>query len=178
MTSLVFRAATTADLAAVAALVNSAYRGESSRQGWTTEADLLGGQRTDADKLRQLLVPDAHGNDQQIELGFHGTKLVACMSLRTEMPATTYVGMVTVDPAHQAAGYGKQLLRHAESLARAKGCTRVRMTVIHLRHELLAYYARRGYLQTGSSEPFPSEDPGFGISKVGKMVLLELAKTL
>lgn len=173
-----FRRAVESDLPAVARLVNSAYRGESSRSGWTTEADLLGGQRTDAVKLAQLLVSDARGNGQQIELGFATDTLVACMSLRHEKPSTTYIGMVTVDPTQQTAGYGKQLLGRAEELAQSWHCTRIRMTVIHLRHELLAYYERRGYQKTGAIEPFPSEDPGFGIPKVGDMSLLELAKQL
>ena len=40
--------ATVQDAPEIAILVNSAYRGDSSRQGWTTEADLLDGTRTDA----------------------------------------------------------------------------------------------------------------------------------
>lgn len=176
MSALRFQPATPADVEAVVALVNSAYRGESSRAGWTTEADILGGQRTDPASLREMLVPDEQGHEQRVELAFDGEKLVGCMYLRRE-PATLYLGMLTVTPTLQASGLGKQLLAHAEDLARGWGCTRMRMTVIHTRTELLAYYFRRGYALTGASEPFPT-DPKYGLPKGIELKLLELVKPL
>lgn len=177
---LYFRPAQTADLPLIEALVNSAYRGESSKQGWTTEADLLGGQRVDTARLGEMLEPDLKGQIQRLELGFSALdtqKPVACFYLRHE-PKTAYVGLLTVDPLLQGGGYGKQLLDRAEEIGHEWKCNRMRMTVIHLRDELLAYYERRGYVRTGNSEPFPTDDPRFGIPKVEGMRLLELVKQI
>ena len=49
------RAATAADAPALVDLINSAYRGEGSKAGWTTEADLLGGQRVDLDGVIEMI---------------------------------------------------------------------------------------------------------------------------
>ncbi len=170
---LSFRPATSADLAAVAVLVNSAYRGESSKRGWTTEADLLDGQRTDVEKLVEMLTAES-----RVELGFDADTLVACMYLRRQSPTTAYVGLLTVEPGLQANGLGKQLLHRAEELARDWNCRELRMTVIHLRRELVAYFERRGYALTGAWEPFPDEDPRYGIPKADKLHLLEMKKAL
>lgn len=179
-TRLHFRIATADDLPAVAALVNSAYRGESSRAGWTTETDLLDGTRTNLELLGAQIRPDAQGREQRIELGLDSAsgQLMACLALRHEPPSTVYVGMLTVDPRRQAAGLGRALLDRADAVAREWDCRRLRMTVIHCRHELLAYYERRGYRRTGATEPFPREHSGFGVPKVADLHLLELAKVL
>jgi GNAT superfamily N-acetyltransferase len=169
-----FRAAVPADADAVVSLVNSAYRGESSKRGWTTEADLLGGQRTDSGKVLEM-VGDAAS---QVELGFQDRALVACVYLRREQGRSCYLGMLTVDPVLQAAGLGKLLLERSESLASGWGCRRMRMTVIGRREELIAWYERRGYRRTGRTEPFPVGDPRFGLPKVADLEFQELEKSL
>ncbi len=169
-----FRAAAASDAARVVALVNSAYRGESSRRGWTTEADLLGGQRTDEDAVREMTL--AAGS--RVELAFEGGALVACVHLKKEPDGSCYLGMLTVDPSRQAGGLGRALMARAEELARAWGCRRVRMTVIDSRAELIAYYERRGYRRTGRAEPFPEDDPRFGLPKVRGLRFAELEKPL
>ena len=170
-----FRAAVATDAPALCALVNSGYRGESSKKGWTTEADLLGGQRTDEDKLREMIA----AKDSRVELAFaEDGALLGCVHLKKEAGGSCYLGMLTVDPQRQAAGLGKEILKRSEELARAWGCGRMRMTVISVRGELIAFYERRGYARTGATEPFPSGDPRFGLPKVEGLMFVELAKAL
>lgn len=152
--------ATNDDLAQIAALVNSAYRGESSKKGWTTEADLLEGQRTDANELATQL--QAEGNTILKYTKEDGT-IAGCVYLHKKGHAM-YLGMLTVNPVLQATGIGKQLMAAAETFAAEQGCTKIEMTVISVRHELIAWYQKRGYTVTGEKRPFPV-DAKFGIAK-------------
>jgi len=156
-----YRDAVPADIPALVALVESAYRGESSRVGWTTEADLLGGQRTDAEDIAALLGDAA----ARILLAVEAEDVVGCVLLRRE-PGGAYLGMLAVKPALQTRGLGKALLAEAEGRARGElGAARVRMTVIEQRTELIAWYERRGYRRTGATEAFPYGNPRFGLPK-------------
>lgn len=175
MDELSFAAASPDDAAAVVALVNSAYRGEGSKRGWTTEADILGGQRTDERKVREMIAEP--GGRVELARDASGA-LLACVHLKREGDGACYLGMLTVDPGRQAGGLGKKLLARAEELARSWGCRAMRMTVIDTRAELLAFYERRGYARTGKSEPFPSHDPRFGLPKVADLRFCELVKPL
>jgi GNAT superfamily N-acetyltransferase len=170
-----FRTAVPADAAALVPFVNGGYRGESSKKGWTTEADILGGQRTDPEKMREMVIE----KDARVELAFAEEGiLIGCVYLKKEANASCYLGMLTVDPARQAQGIGKLLMAHSDAIARAWGCGRMRMTVISVRAELIAYYERRGYAKTGKSEPFPEDDPRFGLPKVRGLTFVELVKPL
>jgi GNAT superfamily N-acetyltransferase len=172
---IAFRTAAASDADALVALVNSGYRGESSKKGWTTEADILGGQRTDADKIREMVA----AKDSRVELAFNEAgEMIACVHLKKEKDGSCYLGMLTVDPNRQAGGIGKEMMAHSEEIARAWGCSRMRMTVISVRAELLAYYERRGYARTGVTEPFPEDDPRFGLPKVRGLLFVELVKPL
>jgi len=165
MTSLApvpaFRAATAADIPAVVALVESAYRGESGLRGWTTETHLLDGQRTDAQDVGEAITrPDS----LVLLAEFDGT-LVSCCHLEKQDGAA-YFGMFAVDPSRQTGGIGKQVIAEAERVARARwGVDRMRMTVIVQREELIAFYERRGYVRTGQSKPFPYGDERFGVPR-------------
>ena len=152
-------------------LVTSAYRGDASRQGWTTEADILDGQRIDAAMLRTdldtpgsiiLLAIDRRDDDRP--------RLVACANIAAQTSAdgvsTAYFGMFSVSPDVQGGGIGKIVLAEAERIAHETlGCARMRMTVIDAREELIAYYLRRGYGRTGVKKPFPYGDPRYGLPK-------------
>ena len=170
-----FRTASPADAQAITDLVNSGYRGGSSKRGWTTEADLLGGQRTDAGQVLEMI--QAPGSRVELACAPDGS-LAGCVRVKKEPSGSCYVGMLTVDPVRQAGGIGKELLAHCERLARDWGCARLRMTVIEGREELLRFYERRGYARTGATEPFPEHDPRFGLPKVKGLRFVELAKTL
>jgi len=148
------------DIAALDVLVNSAYRGEGSKQGWTTEADLLGGLRTNPGILqKQLEEPDSVILTYRDE----NNVLSGCVYLKKK-DNKMYLGMLTVAPNLQAKGIGKQLLFAAEHHARQNNCEAITMTVIAVRHELIAWYERHGYRPTGETEPFPT-DPEFGLPK-------------
>lgn len=174
MADLTFRASSTADIDRLVALVNSAYRGDSSKKGWTTEADILGGQRTDPGKMREMI----EGDGSRVELALDGATLVGCVYLKNEPDGSCYLGMLTIDPARQAGGLGKALLERSDALAREWGCKRMRMTVISVRSELIAFYERRGYEKSGKTEPFPESDPRFGLPKVKGLMFVELVKPL
>lgn len=170
-----FRPATTADLPAVVTLVNSAYRGDSSRAGWTTEADLLGGQRTDEAMLRAQISDQGHS---LLLLEVDGA-LTGCVYLELETDDAAYLGMLTIGPNAQARGFGKALLAAAERyVEQTWGARRLRMTVIAQRLGLIAWYERRGYLRTGEREPFPYEDVRFGLPKREDLYMVVLCKSL
>ncbi|QJW90824.1 GNAT family N-acetyltransferase [Spirosoma taeanense] len=152
--------ATEADIPALNKLVNGAYRGESSRKGWTTEADLLDGIRTDEDSLRAMLQNPAATILKYEEAG----RLLACVYLE-QKGDELYLGMLTVAPEAQTGGIGRRLLTAAEDMARERRYRAVTMTVITARHELIVWYQRRGYQPTGETKPFPMDDPRFGIPK-------------
>jgi len=158
--SLTITPATKADVPALVALVNSAYRGDESRQGWTTEADLLEGIRTDAESLEEML-----RNPAVVILTCRNPagELLGCVYLEKKAN-TLYLGMLSVRPGLQTQGIGKRLLQAGEDYARQHQCTSVTMTVISVRHELIAWYERRGYQLTGETEPFP-DSPRFGLPK-------------
>jgi GNAT superfamily N-acetyltransferase len=156
--TLVFRDAVDADLPAVVALVESAYRGDGSRAGWTTEADFLEGQRTSIADLAPLL----RRPRSRVLLAFRGEALLACAHVAVEDGAG-YFGMFAVVPTQQGGGVGSSLLARAERIvADAWGCTTMRMTVIDIRDDLIPYYERRGYRRTGIHKPFPYGDARFG----------------
>lgn len=150
---LSFRLAGVDDAPRIAALINAAYRGDSSRAGWTTEADLLDGPRTNAAEIRALV----EATDSMILLALHDADLVGSVHLQRR-GAAGYLGMFVVRPGLQGAGTGKRLMHAGEARAReAWGISTMTMTVITLRPELIAFYERRGYARTGEIRPFPVE---------------------
>ncbi|MBY4597774.1 GNAT family N-acetyltransferase [bacterium BD-1] len=156
---LEFRAATPDDADAIVALVESAYRGHASRAGWTTEADLLDGRRTNADDV----LANIRRPRSQVLLAFRAGELVACAHVAVEDGAG-YFGMFSVLPTLQRSGLGKAMMAEAERIAREHyGMATMRMTVIDVRDELIAWYERRGYHRTGVKKPFPYGDERFGI---------------
>lgn len=168
------RRAVQTDVVALAALVNVAYRGDSSRAGWTTEADLLGGQRTDPEQLRRAI--DQPGQVILMATDAHGP--LACVLLE-HRGATCYLGMLTVRPTAQRGGLGAALLAQAEAWAAAEWrVASVTMSVIIQRPELLAWYQRRGYVVTGERMPFPADDPSFGLPKQDGLAFAVLRKVL
>ena len=159
--ALAFRDAAPGDVDAIVALVTSAYRGEASRAGWTTEADLLDGNRIDPDVLRG----DIGRPRSRVLLASQDGELVACAHVAV-VDGAGYFGMFAVRPVLQGGGLGRAVLAEAERIVRDDwGLATMRMTVIDVREELMAWYERRGYRRTGVKKPFPAVDPRFGIPK-------------
>jgi ribosomal protein S18 acetylase RimI-like enzyme len=146
-----FRAATAADVPALAALINQAYRSEAGQAGWTAEGHLLAGPRIDEATLLELLAAPA----AVLLVAELRQQLTGCVYLENH-GNYFYLSLLTVAPAAQAHGLGRQLLAQAEAHARQAGCATIKMSVLAQRAELLAWYERRGYCRTGASEPFPA----------------------
>lgn len=162
------------DAEALVALVNSAYRGEGSRAGWTTEADLLGGQRTDAAKILEMI----EHPQGVVLLGLRDGVIEACVYLQRK-EGRAYLGMLTVRPDLQNSGWGRRLLDQSEEWVREVWrLPLIEMTVITKRTELIRWYERRGYQQTEKRLPFPYGDDRFGIPKVPDLEFVILEKTV
>lgn len=141
-------------------LVNSAYRGESSKIGWTTEEHLLEGIRTDEKGLLQTFE-----NELITVLKYtQNDKIIGTVSLEKQ-GTRLYLGMLTVSPELQSGGIGKQLLKASEAFAKQEKIFKIVMTVISVRTELINWYERHGYVRTGEKKPFPMDDPNFGKPK-------------
>jgi len=151
--------ATTEDIPALLKLVNSAYRGEASTKGWTTEAHLLkGALRTDETNLLQQIT-----DKDAVVLKFTNddSEITGCVYLK-QQNKKVYLGMLSVSPMAQSHGIGKKLLAASEQYAKENNCQAVHMTVISARHELIAWYNRHGYTDTGERKPFPVDEK-FGV---------------
>lgn len=161
MPDLHFRSATIGDVPALVTLVTAAYRGDASRAGWTTEADVLDGNRIDADVLRH----DIERDRSRVILLERDGDLLSCAHV-CEDAGAGYFGMFAVEPTLQGGGIGKRVMDEAERVVRDEWQLPVmRMTVIDVREELIAFYERRGYHRTGVFKPFPYGDERFGVPK-------------
>ncbi|MGW4759504.1 GNAT family N-acetyltransferase [Streptomyces chartreusis] len=171
---LVFREATDADVDTLVALIESAYRGDSSRAGWTTEADILEGQRTDPEGVLAVI----KSPDSRLMTVERDGRVVACCQLE-HRGTHAYFGMFAVSPALQGAGLGKVIIAEAERQARETwSATEMHMTVISVRDDLIAWYERRGYRRTGRMTPFPYGDERFGIPQRADLQFELLVKAL
>ena len=155
---MIFAPATEPDFPALVTLVNSAYRGQGAQAGWTTEAGYIDGQRIDLDSLKQDLAEAPNAVLLTLRDEPDGP-LLGCVWLEPDADIPDgrawYLGMLTIRPDLQDRKLGAALLAHGEAYARDHGAQRIRMTVVHLRDTLIAWYQRRGYALTGETKPFP-----------------------
>jgi GNAT superfamily N-acetyltransferase len=164
-----------ADAPAVAQLVNLAYRGAASRRGWTSEADLLDGERIDAPTVAALIA--APGSAILVVRGQKG--LNAAAHVWRESPATAGLGLLAVRPTLQGSLLGRHMLAAAERYAlRELGAHALELTVIDRREELIAWYERRGYVLSGERRPFPADGSEGGVPARAALVLLVMRREL
>lgn len=176
---LIFRYAHSGDVESVVDLVQSAYRGERSRAGWTTEADLIDGPRTDAGLVEAVLGRE----DAEILLAADRTsdRLVGCAEISTyDGPGGGgYFGMFAVEPTLQGRGIGGAVLEEIERIVRDdRGLDRLVLVVISLRIEMIDLYSRRGFVPTGEVHRFPYDEPRYGSPRRDDLELLVMAKDL
>ena len=175
MTETIVRDATPADIPALHRLIESAYRGEASRAGWTTEADLLDGQRTDPEGLAAILTDPA----QAMLTAWRDDELLGCILIADQGAGTGYFGMLSVSPILQGGGLGRRLVEAAHTaLAERFGARRVRISVFPQRETLIAWYRRLGYAPTGETLPFPYGDLRFGLPLRDDLHFLVMERTL
>lgn len=149
---LEIRSALPADLPELRALIERAYRGDAARAGWTHEADLIEGDRTDEATLRAILA----SADERLLVGLADGAIVGCVQISRSGASKAYLGLLSVDPLRQAGGLGRRLIAAGEVAARERfGAETMELTVVTQRGELIAYYERRGYALTGERRPFP-----------------------
>ena len=170
-----FRIAGPEDVDALVELVERAYRGEPSRAGWCTEADILGGQRIDHEMMRATIADDEVG----VLVLSDDDEPIACCELRRVGPDRATLGMFAVDPRRQAGGLGRRVLEHAEEyVVQRWGVSRLELTVIDVRESLIEWYERRGFIRTGEHRPFPYGDDRFGEPRVDDLRFAVLEKRL
>jgi ribosomal protein S18 acetylase RimI-like enzyme len=176
MPQLTIRPAQPSDTGAIASLVQRAYRGDESRLGWTTEADLLDGQRLDAAELTVKLASPT--GEILVGQDADGT-IIGCCEVEDRAPGNAYFGMFAVEPRLQGSGVGRLILRSAEELAVSRwSATALEMTVIEARTELIDWYLRCGYQPTGEKRPFPYGDATKGLPRRDDLVFVVLARSL
>ena len=172
-----FHKAELSDAQEIAALINAAYRGESSRQGWTSEADILDGVRTTTREIASLIQRD----DAFILVGSVNDQIVATLCCERETVEKRYIahlGMIAVKPTLQNKGYGAAMIRAAEAMtAREWRVVGYHMSVITLRESLIQFYERLGYTRSGTFRNFP-ESPERWQAKVPDLVLEYLVKII
>jgi ribosomal protein S18 acetylase RimI-like enzyme len=168
--------ATISDVDEIAAIVNAAYRREGIQASWTNESALLSGQRIDPAVLQKTIT---EGKSTILLLRDQGTvKLLGCVSLELLDASTWLLSMLAIDPERQTAGLGRTLMNEAEKYVRARGGTKMEITVIQLRDSLIAWYERRGYRRTGETEPFPYGDDSVGVPLRDDLHFVVLEKRL
>ncbi|WIB67987.1 MULTISPECIES: GNAT family N-acetyltransferase [unclassified Curtobacterium] len=153
-TPLTIRRATLEDAATVADLVERAYRGEASREGWTSEVDVIGGRRTDTEQIRALIAAP----HSVVFVGVDEGRIIATCQVQRHGPGLAYFGTFAVEPTIQGRGLGRRMMEAAAEHARTTfDAAALEITVVAQQSALIAWYRRLGFVPTGATRPFPAE---------------------
>lgn len=173
---MIIAPATRADLDDILMLVNAAYRGIGAKAGWTSENGIVSGTRVDAATVETLLAQER----TVILLMRRDTaaRPIGCIVVRSDNDSSCELSMFAIHPDEQAAGHGRALLTAAETYAYRNGATLAKLTVVHVRDSLIAWYERHGYRRTGAMKPFPYHDTSLGMPLRDDLQFVVLAKTL
>jgi GNAT superfamily N-acetyltransferase len=174
---MLLNSAVEADYAEIIALVNLAFRGSGPSASWNLEAGIIEGQRLNEPLLREDLAakPTAFLLTHRDEA--NGT-LLGTVCLEPGKSGLWTLGLLTVKPDLQNKQLGRALLTAAEDFAKQRGAQRIRMTVLHVRKTLIAWYERRGYSLIGETQPFPYGDERFGKPLRDDLHFVVLAKDI
>lgn len=158
---MIFEKATENDIPQLLELIETCYRGDIARQGWTCETDLVGENRTTEQFLKEEIT--APGGSYLKHTDEQG-KIVGCVyiQLNTE-EKNAFVGYLCVHPTLQSQGLGTKLLTATEDIAKEAQCLKLCMKVLTVRKELIAWYEKFGFRYVGENVPFPV---GCGTPKV------------
>jgi GNAT superfamily N-acetyltransferase len=174
MPSLSLTVASDADVPAAVSLINLAFRGRGADAGWSIEAEYIDGTRTNEEMLREDMA--AHPDAALLLWHEADNTLLGCVWVQPEKHGVWYIGSLAIAPREQKGGLGRKLLAAAEDWALTRGAHEIRMTVVNVREALIAWYARRGYLPTGETKPFPYGDTRFGTPKRDDLCFIVLSK--
>jgi len=175
---MVLRTATEADFEEIIDLANLAYRGrEGATPSWNIEKGIVAGQRLDESLLREELAAKPNGALLVYREDSGGPPLGTAW-LNPEENGAWSLGLLTVHPELQNQQLGRRLLAAVEDYARERGAKRIVIGVLHVRDTLIAWYERRGYRKTGTSEPWPVDDPRVGTPLVEDLRFVHLEKAL
>ena len=133
------RIAAPADAAKITAVINAAFR--------IAEGFFIDGPRIKQAEVENLLVKGA------FLLAEIEDKLNGCVYVELH-GERSYLGLLSVDPACQQGGLGSMLMLEAENHCRERGSRFMDIYIVNVRKELPAFYARRGYVENGTT-PFP-----------------------
>ena len=171
---MILSVANNSDISALNKLINSAYRGDESKKGWTTEAEILDGIRIDEETLTDYFKKT---NVTILKCCDESGEIYGTVYLELNAPKL-YLGMFAVSPVSQGKGIGKMLLKEAEAFALKHQCDRIAITVISTRSELIEWYRRHGYVETGNSIAFEEIEKPFGDPKTNNIRLIAMEKML
>ncbi len=168
--------ATDADVPAVVALINLAFRGRGKDQGWSIREECIEGTRITDDLLREDMAAKPHGT--LLLWRRPDNSLLGCVWLEPQQDGVWYLGLLAIPPGDQNAGLGRKLLEAAENWTKERGAKEIKMTVVNVRAALIDWYKRRGYSLTSETKPFPYGDTRFGIPKRDDLFFVVLRKQL
>jgi ribosomal protein S18 acetylase RimI-like enzyme len=126
------RRATVADAPALAALVNRAY---------AVESFFVDGDRTTPAEIAALIERGTF-LVLEYEQGLAGAVFVEHRG---------YFGMLSVAPELQGYGVGTRLVRIAEALCEALGCSVIELKIVSVREDLGRWYRSLGYHEVGTA---------------------------
>jgi N-acetylglutamate synthase-like GNAT family acetyltransferase len=152
---IVCRRAVASDAENLVDLIKSAYRGEASRSGWTSEADFVGGDRIDANQVLSMI----ESVDSCFLVLERAGEIVGCCHIQKQGEGNTYFGTFSIRPTLQGRGLGDRLLSEAEREASAAyGAAELEIVVLGQQEKLIEWYERRGFRRTGDTQPFPADE--------------------
>ena len=135
------RLAEPTDAARITSLINTAFH--------IVEGFFIDGPRISQPEVERLLQKGS------FLLAEAGKTLNGCVYV--ELRGTrSYLGLLSVDPNYQKGGLGSLLMSEAEAHCRNRGSHFMDILIVNLREELPAFYKRRGYSETGTSQ-FPED---------------------